>query len=238
MGGKLKFFARFPRLSIIGILVLIFVTDANALCFPEGENNESKNEFILSAVKSLASVKEADNILVGTVISEKGQSLTSGITEYLVTLKSANIELECAKSHVERFKNSSNKLIKESSFGIVNSIDALIKIHKDAQDDLKQILNDKPKLPDGDRAERDANARMATKAAWEQLGLSIALATHVVPDEKDQKYSSVSEATVKESVDLLKKSFPKKSLSDPKRWVDASAEAFQKVLTFKWKYKK
>lgn len=223
---------------LIIFLVTFFTYNAHALCLPEGSDNESKDEFIASIAQSLVYIKAGHTTLISNLPTKQGQSLTVQIADLLVNMKTANKQMECAKEHVERFKLSKNNDIKISATGLFDAVNTLVKINTLQQEKVKESIDSKVDNASGEKAEEEANIRMESKEAWEKLGLAVALTTHLIPNEKDSKFCGISENTVKKSIALIDDNFSKKELSKATQWIDASASALRKVLTFKWKYKK
>lgn len=215
-------------------ILFLAISKVNAMCLPEGLNNDSREEFIVAVSQSLASLKEGHTILMIDIPVKKNQTTTDLFTDLLVNMKTANQKYECAAEYLTRFKSSKNEIISTASQSMIIAISTLVKSNRSSQVDLKNLLDDAGKVSPSQKADKDANTRMESKEAWEIIANAATITTHLIPDEKNPKVSAISENIRKKALNIIQSSFKKNELQKPKEWIDLSASALNKVLNLKF----
>jgi hypothetical protein len=137
--------------------------------------------------------------------------LVGAVTDFMVAVKSAGLDYQCAASLVEPFTTSANDPIQTSAKSAHLVYSQLAEIDQQMLADIRATLDGSPQ-PSGASADRTSNLGVRKNQAWKLLPMATVAATHaivVAPDKPNERLSRLhlTEAQRREIASELEKAF-------------------------------
>lgn len=227
----------FRENKLIILFILIFSVCARAeVCIPVEVKPESGPQYLREMANSLVHIKDQFNKV------DKATRKDSDLTDVFVAMKELASGYICSAEKIEAFKKSKQKNIAESADSLAGAYRSLSDDTQEAINGLKNELNGKAELGQGDRAERSAERMLKIKKLWEIAMLSIAQGTYsVIQTDSKGMISNTLTLTKKErdeAVNILKSGFKLPLKKGDHVPIDSAAGIYHSFFIKPWDYKK
>jgi len=177
------------RVHAVAMLAVAFSFNSEArICSPTRAEKDEGLQYVTNLIDSFSWAKEGLAALPDFAKEPQNVDQVIGyVTAYMVGLKRASENYECAATLVEPYTTSKNRPVQISATGTASSYRALISLNSQFIKTLKDILNGSKTSP-GVFADKMSDFAIQADKAWEQLLNGTAAATFAVvvfPKEKE-----------------------------------------------------